>query len=262
MSFERYIPNIGRLLTAALLLLGVSCVKDEPITDGEGMMDDDRVSIVASISANDQTRSDDGLYIDDGVVDRGTFYLFYNTPYSSSENYYHKIAMVDFGNPEGPNTGYAYVFKEDGVTRKDLKWNDIYNKGTSSLYYYLTNVPPESYTVRNYSYNSTYDIYYYSNYFRFIQTNGKNPYVAGPLDEIDGTNDLLSGYLYKSVSSTSTDRKLQFNLNHALSLLKIVIEVYPAEVEGFTLDLTNASIRLTNVAQTVGSYSLTAYSTN
>lgn len=260
MSFERYIPSMRRLLAAALLLLGVSCVKEDPIANLEDPMDDDgRILISASIAANEQTRSDNGdnenLYIEEGVVDRGTYYMYYSTPSSADFEWYHKMATVEFGHPEGPTTGYAY-YMENGK-RKDVKWiGDVSGQGTTSLTYYLTNVRPELYTLRGSIHSNTYygTLYKYSYFLRFKKDG--NPYVASPLDEVYGTNDLLGCFLDAKLSSTP---KLAFKLNHALSLLQIVIEVYPAETEGFELDLSKASIKITNVDTRVAAYALHKY---
>lgn len=258
MPFERYIPSIRMQLTAALLLLGVSCVKEDELIANVGDFEDDTVSIVATVAPDEQTRAENGgLYIDEGIVNRGTFYLFFSPSgrSSTSTNEYKSRAIVEFGLPEDPTTGYAYNLKAD-KTRKDLKWSSIYNSGASTTDFQLTNIPPELYNVRTSTSASTSvgTVYRYSNYFRFI--NATNPYFARPLDEVNGTNDILFGQVSKSVSSTTASRKIQFdNLYHALSLLQVVIEVHPSEKgQELTLSLDNAKIEISWVDKVVGSF--------
>ena len=233
MPFVQHMPKRGtRVLLSALLLFGVSCTKQEGRVDPAGNAGE-RVQISATVSPEGQTRS----YIEEGTVENGTFYLFYRIPGSTTS---YKMATVDFGDPEGPATGFAYIL--DGDTRKDLKWKNVYGEGKSSLSYYLCNVNPDLYTVSP-SYWSV---------FRFNKEDAGNPFVVGPLDEVNGTNDILSGSITKG---SMTGKKLEFTLDHALSLLKINIDVYPAGEE--YIDLTNAEVTISNLCTTVGAFSLT-----
>lgn len=243
MSFVRYIPRPNtRLLIAALLMFGVSCVKEElPDTDIAG--DDDRIMVSAEISPDENTTR---AYVAEGPVKEGTYYLFFYRnaqkvgPGIEGGNY--KMATVEFGNAEGPTAGFPYYYDGNDI-RKDLKWGRVYDEGksyTSSTYYYLSNVN----LAEHKSYSSSY-----WNHFTF-----NNPYVAGPLDTENGTNDLLSG---STGTSKTSNNKISFNLYHRLALLKVNIEVYPAEDGPYT-DLSNAEVTISNLCTKVTSFRLSS----
>ena len=231
----RYIPGLRAWLLAAAVLSWVSCAEEYEAAHGAAGDDGERMVIGAAVAPDGQSRS----YVDEGVVKDGTYYFYYKTTSAASS---YKIANVDFGDPEGPATGYAYVAADD--TRRDLRWKDIYDSGKSSQSYYLCNVKPELYTV--------YSTSWYT--FRF-NSGVENPYVASPLDEQEGTNDILSGSL--TDKSSMTGKRLDFKLDHALSLLKINVDVYPSE-DGKYVDLTNAEVSISNLCTTVGAFCITA----
>lgn len=197
---------------------------------------DDTISIGASVLASENTR---GSYIESGPVVEGTYLLHYR-PTSYTSTTYYKNAFVDFGASEGPQIGFAYFM--NGDQRKDLKWRHTYNEGSSSLTFMLSNLDPATYSESN---SSSYK------HLRFNQAPGgvsNNPYVASPLDEVDGKNDLLIG----SASAKSADGRINFTLSHILSLLKINIEVYAAESDNWSVNLDNARMFISNLCTTTG----------
>lgn len=233
MPTVRYIWRLyAGLLIAALPWMSLSCAK-EPVEAAGGT--EYAVAIGATVSPDRQSR----VYVEEGPIVQGTYYLYYRPTGSS----YYLTALVDFGDPEGPATGFAYTL--DGDTRKDLKWKHVYDSGKSSQSYYLCNVDPNLYTIQQ---ASSWQL------FRFNRTDVDNPFVIGPLDEEEGTNDILSGSL-SSVSSM-TGKKLEFTLNHALSLLQVNIDVYPAGED--YVDLSRAEVTISNLCTTLGAFSLTA----
>lgn len=224
-----------RILLAVLIPAALAACTDDIIEDkGNGDGPDDVLRVGASVYPADNTRS----YIEEGTVTEGTYYLLYRQPGTSASTTYYNNALVEFGDAEGPSTGFAYFM--DGDTRKDLKWRHVYGEGSSQTFY-LSNIPTDIYTTSSLS---TW------NHFRF-NVAGKNPYVAGLLDVENGTNDIVFG----SKSAGSSVGKIEFDLNHVLSLLKVNLEVYSAS-DGFLVDLSNAKVTISNVATTVGSFQL------
>lgn len=238
-----------RHFTAVLLsalFIFTSCREDDLIQDGYTGDPEDLVGVTALVQAPDNTRAD--VYIEEGEVTKGTFLLHYHKPDYTSSNYFGE-AYVEFGNVEGPNVGYAYTLSGD--TRKDLKWKHIYNNGTTDRPFYLSNVDRSTYSESN---STTYKK------LRFNQTvNGvsNNPYVASPLDEEYGKNDLLVA----SANAKNTTSRIQFSLEHILSLLKVNVEVFSAESDNWSVDLKNARIFISNLCTTTGSVEFYAYST-
>lgn len=225
-------------LTLALALGLSGCREDELVGDDFAGDPEETVRITATVNATDQTRAN--VYIEEGEIDRGTFLLHYVRPNYTSTTYFAE-SFVDFGDPEGPNVGFAYT--KNGSDKKDLKWKNIYNLGSSSLTFYLSNVDPDTYTESN---STTYKK------LRFNKTlNGVtvNPYVAAPLDEEFGTNDLLIG----SASAKNTTGKINFTLDHILALLKINVEVFAAKSDNWSVNLENARIFISNLCTTTGS---------
>lgn len=244
MIFPRYKFRLrGALLSSALLLLCASCQDDD---FGMGANDDtDQIKVSANVVASSNTRGSIP-YVEEGPVNvKGTLLLNYRAVGTSSGIY--KNALADFGDAEGSDVGFAYFMAGD--TRKDLKWRHIYGEGTSEQKFYLSNLDTNIYTL-----TSGYETYEVLKFDKKVNGISNNPYVAGPLDTRLGTNDLLFG-------STSTKRatgKIDFDLKHALSLFKINVEVYGADTDNFTLNLDNAEVTITNLAQTLRSFKRTA----
>lgn len=237
MSFVQNISrlNAKRLLAMLLLPVAVSCLRDD-LPDVETSGDaDDSIAVSANVAAGGNTRA----YIDEGELVTGTYYMYYYKKNGSSGTYYQSEARVDFGyndTAEDPATGYAYYISDDGTTRKDLKWRDIYGEGQSSQTFYLSNLNPDSYTYVN-----------TGSYWALFKPKNPNPYVAGPLDDKEGTNDIIAGS-----ASAKAGQKIDFQLKHILALLRINIEVYPStEGQQHYVDLTNAKVSISNLATDV-----------
>lgn len=233
MSFflDKYIK---RLLITTVLPLALASCNDDLVFD-QGATSEDQIKISAWVDGTNNTRAN-MPYIDNGPVDKpGKLLLQYR--YNEKSNEY-KDGWADFGNTEGANIGYAYFM--DGNTRKDLKWKHIYGEGTSTMKFYLSNLDPAVYSLQ-----TTEHLWFDK------KQNGKstNPYIAGPLDEVNGTNDLL----FASLNASRSSGELHFDLKHALSLLKIVVEVYGADDNHF-INLDNAEVTISNLCNTVGSF--------
>lgn len=218
------------LLAAGFAGLFESC-QDDYLAELTGS-DDDNIMVSASVVQSINTRN---AYIESGVIDKeNKYYLYY--PRKSSSSYVNH-AMVEFGDVEGPTTGFAYFFDADGK-QKDLKWKHVYNEGTTSQTFHMHNIDSTLYTI------------YADGHWQHLRFNVKNvvnPYQSSPLDEVNGTNDLLYGVAKGSRSSG----KLNFELNHVMSLLKVNIEVFTAK-DGFKMDLSNAEVYITNVSTELG----------
>lgn len=226
------VPVRAALLLCLFASLLSSCM-NEDLLGLEGGNPEDAVRIGAGVSATQTTRGAVGYIPETDAVSDGTFHLIYNTA-GSSTTYGH--ARVEFGDPEGPTTGFAYY--EEGGVEKELKWRNVYgNSGqsASSQSFYLTNLSPDRYTT-----SSTTAL----RQWRFH--NVENPFVASPLDKVDGTNDILLGVTSASLSTG----KVQFDMKHTLSLLKVTIEVYGAS-DDFFVELQDAEVSVTDVCKTL-----------
>lgn len=239
MSFVRYISGleVRLLLAVALLTAAVSCVKEDLPADDTFEDADDRLAVSATVSPGGNTRA----YIEEGDLVDGTYYMLYYKKSGSSGTYRDSNAYVDFGykgTNEDPGTGYAYYIDEDGVTRKDLKWRSIYGEGQTARTFYLSNLNPDSYTYHSASNSS---------YWSHFKPKSPNPYVAGPLDRENGTNDIIAGS-----ATAKAGEKIEFELNHILALLRINIEIYPStDSQNHYIDLSNAKVTISNLATEV-----------
>ncbi|MCH5224960.1 MAG: hypothetical protein J1D77_03130 [Muribaculaceae bacterium] len=222
------------ILFAGILALAASSCKDDFMADTpEG--DNDNILVSAKLTAAVNTRNE---YIDEGNIASGTYYLYYPRK-SSSSNVNH--AMVDFGDAEGPTTGFAYFFDTEGKKR-DLKWKHVYNEGLSSQTFHLHNIDSTLFTI------------YHDNHWQHLRFNVKNvvnPYRTSPLDTINATNDLIYGV----GKGTRNSGKLEFELNHIMSLLKVNIEVFCAN-DGFQMNLDNAEVIITDVSTELGVFDM------
>lgn len=237
---SRYIWRAGNLLASLSLAFSLgSCIDDRFDVEAAGGSPEDNILVTAGVDASGQTRSTDRHYIKEGPVTEGRYFLQYQT---GSSNSYMSNGFVDFGFDEAPETGFGFWM--DGDTPKDLKWKHVYNKGTgyAGVSFYLTNVDYDMYTITSaqqwHNFNIRQDI--------------DNPYVSGVLDEELGTNDIL----YGSVSGVkSTGGKINFTLQHALSLVKVNVEVYPAD-DDFMVKLDRAEVSITDVANKVTAFNV------
>ena len=241
--------NQTRLMAAAAtaLLMG-GCATDDLDLAVSGA--DDAVMVSAYVQAPENTRADlQRPYVEEGALKGGTYYMLYRKPTTSSYTYYLN-AKVDFGDTEGPTTGYVYII--DGDTRKDLKWRSVYQEGGTNSTFYLSNISPDQYTLYG-----TYGSTSYYGHFRLYGKTG-NPFVAGPLDREYGTNDIISGSV---VASRTTQGKLEFPMAHRLSLLTVNVEVYGAKTDNHKVVLDNAEVWIDNVASTARTFQITSPST-
>lgn len=205
-----------------------SCIADEDLVLEEGSPEDP-VLIGANVLPSEKTRG----YIEEGQINSGEWYMVYKR----TANYYNH-ALVSFGNIEGPTTGYPF-FTESGVP-KELKWKYVYGQGGSLQPFYLTNLSPDRYTTQSSDYLT---------HFRF--NTGTNPFVASPLDKAGGENDILIG----GVNARASDKKFEVPLYHALSLLKVNVEVYGSS-DRYFVDLSEAEVTITDLCRTVESVQL------
>lgn len=241
MPYGGYIKKITKWLAAlALTPLLTSCLNDDLLGIGEGASPEDVITVSANVRPKTDTR---GEYIEEGLIDKGTYYMVYNTKQGSS---YYGHAFVDFGNPEGPTTGYAYFM--DGDDMKELKWLRVNGEGSSKKTFYLTNLSTDRFST----YSPTSLMHYRFNNNDYPFGGGVNPFVAAPLDRVGGINDIL---VAQTQNVSAADGKINFELEHILSLLKVNIEVYPAS-DGFLLDLSEAEVSITNVCKTVSAIQL------
>ncbi|MCH5239050.1 MAG: hypothetical protein J1F38_02400 [Muribaculaceae bacterium] len=267
----KYIRNIisSRKILQGLLRAGVavllstvciSCVQDEFALPGAGDEDDDDVIRVrATLKPTDNTRTYYGAK-EEALVTEGTFYITYprNTVPEETMSYtkYDRGTVV-FGHPEDPETGYAY-FEKDGVL-KDLKWRNVKGEGSSSVSLFIHNIDPSLYTISTST--TDYNTQYRQKYLFKADT---NPYVASPLDTIDGKNDLIicggNSITSNGGMSARSTTDLTFNLYHRMALLKINLDVYGSSDDGL-VNLDNAKVYITNLYTNLNSVNL-YYCTN
>lgn len=235
------IRNLLLIAVTAILCLG--CREDDFPGLADGNPEDViRMGAYVAAEANTRAAGGDRKYMSSGDIDQGTYYLVYSKPTTSS--YAYGQGYVDFGDTEGPTTGFCYIM--DGSTRKDLKWMAVANHGTSNATFYLHNVPNEYYTFTTNS-NRIYQYY----------NKTVNPFQAGPLDKEFGSNDLLSG----SGSGNNKTGKINIELYHRLALLRIWVKVYGAKADDWVVNLENAEVSITNLATKVGQFRITSPST-
>lgn len=227
---NRYSRKWQWLLLTLLSVAGLSsCIADEDLVIGESSPEDP-VLIGASVLPSEKTRS----YIEEGEIDAGQWWLVYKR----TSNYYNR-AIVEFGNPEGPTTAYPYFYDDSGVMT-ELKWKYVYGQGGTKQPFYLTNLAPDLYTTQS------------SDYLTHLRFNtGVNPFVAAPLDKTNGTNDILIG----DATAAASDKKFEIPLYHALSLLKISVEVFGSS-DNHYVDLSEAEVTITDLCRTVESVQL------
>lgn len=247
----RYIKrHILFTLPAAFMLL-CSCVEDE-FPGVSALHDPDALRISAYVAPTENTTR--AYYGSNEVetVNAGEFILCYPMPSTVSSNTYayYDLANVSFGHPEDPITGFV-SFTKNG-TPKTLKWTNIYGEGRSSVYFYLTNLNPDWFTAKA---NSTYS----NQLFTF---NSSSPFNSpAPLDKNEGTNDLLcsggsslTSYGYIQASAATSGTNLNFNLYHRMAMLKIDVLVYPNEVDGYVVNLKNATVTIDNTYKKLATF--------
>lgn len=238
-----YIRRAGLFAVFMLLTAALSCVRENWSGGDDPGDPDERVMVSATVMPGGNTRA--SCYIEDGKVEKGTYYILYNRKNGNGSTYYRSDAYVEFGydgTTEAPGTGYAYFYPNGGTTRKDFKWRDVHEEGQKPKKFYLSNLSPDAYDY----YNASNSSYWYH-----FKPKSPNPYVTSPLDTENGTNDLLIGS-----TTASAGQKIEFKLNHVLSLLKINIEVYSStDDQSHYINLENAKVSISNLATEVADIS-------
>lgn len=224
-----------------------SCVQEDPVLGGYND-DNESIRVSAVVAPSDQTR----VYFGSGEVERVTSGIFYLTfPKAGNEtstNALYRTATVDF-DASASEVGYAYFTNDDGA-QKDLKWKHVWNEGNTARTFYMHNINPEYYTETYTETSSTKRTQYYQK-VSFKETSPF--YTIRPLDKDYGTNDIITG----SVSaSNSVTNGLEFSLNHRLSLLKLKIDVYASETDNRTIDLSHATVTMSNLYTRLSSFSI------
>lgn len=180
------------------------------------------VRISAEVSGELHSRA-----YDSGPVKEGIFYLTYPAN-GSGNNLSWTVAVADF---DKKNDGMGIVTTPQN---NELKWNDV--GGGSVPTFCLDNVPTD--LDRNGNADPTTVVF----------EDTKNPFKAAPFDE--EINDLLWGD--KQVSRDT--RRIDFDLHHYMSKVRLVItadETYSQEGE---LDLNEATVSISSLVLTPVSY--------
>lgn len=240
--------NIIQGLCASILMSLTSCMKDDLGFDRyEG--DDGTIRVGAIIQPPGQTRTYYGSDEQETVAS-GIFYLTYpKAGNETSTNAIYRTATVNFDAISGgSSTGFAYFTNEEGV-EKDLKWKHVWNEGKSSKTFYLHNLDPEQYTE---TYTETSSNKRTQSYQKVTFKETSPFYSIRPLDKEQGSNDIITG----SVSATNEVNELEFTLNHRLSLLKFNVEVFASETDNWTVDLSRATVTLSNLYTSLRSFSI------
>lgn len=230
---RHYKTSIFRLATLVSAIVWLtSCTDETGVETVVPDADDVAITVEATLDATTQTTPSRVSYLEEGIVDEGTYYLYFESNYKGGMASWSR-AKVTFGHPEAPTSGFAVKENADGKV-KELKWTEILNKSTLS--FMLTNVDAKyvsSYTTSSNDPTVT------------LNTTGENisPYVMGPLDTVNGTNDLLGG---QAVSPSYNAKVLKINLYHRMALARVNIKVYPAD-DNHIINLENAKVYITNL---------------
>lgn len=214
------ILSIAALLTAGL---AASCSSEEVYDDG-GMSLSGELKVSARVARHTNTRA----YQDSGKVEEGIFYLAY-----PNTGYQYAVATVNFDRESTEAPGLGIVTTESG---SELKWSEI---GGSPVNFYLDNVPP---TMDSLNTNGPIVTFKYD-----------NPFVAGVFDNKEGTNDLLWG----DKSVTRDTKSISFDLHHNMSRVKVQVKVAHKNNSIEDIDLTNATVKITNLYPRTLSYDRT-----
>lgn len=212
------------LLITAFLAAGLSsCSSEEIIDEDEGAF-----ARVLKVSANITGSRHTRAYQAEGRIEEGIYYLAY--PNTSSQ---YKVATVDFDMESAVSPGLGIVTTGAG---SELKWSEI---GGSPVNFYLDNVPPAMDSLNTDS--------------QIVTFKYDNPFVAGVFDDIDGTNDLLWG----DKSVTRDTKSISFDLHHNMSRVKVQVKIAHKETTVENVDLTDATVKITNLRPRTLSYDRT-----
>lgn len=206
---------------AALMTLGFNaCTSEEAFEEGETLLAR-TLRVTANVARNTHTRA----YQDTGRVVNGKYYLAY-----PNMSYQYAVATVDFDRESAASPGLGIVTTPAGT---ELKWSEI---GGSPVNFYLDNVPPQMDSLNTNGSTVTF--------------RQENPFVAGVFDTIGGTNDLLWG----DKSVTRDTKSVSFDLHHNMSRLKVQVKVVHKDNSVADIDLSNATVKITNLFPRTLSY--------
>ena len=215
-----YIHNISLLLALAAAMPVITGCDNRDIGDDPEAFGADALRVEANVANTRPARS----YQAEGTVTDGTYNLTFPTTVTDQYN----VGEVNFGvSTENPQIGYVTL---PGTL--PLKWLAVGGGSTPTLY--LDNIPR---TIPG-----------ATNQPVITFTGADNPYVAAPFDSIDGNNDLLwSAQMFSRNSGT-----LHFDLQHSMARVKLMIT---ADNTNGVIDLTNATVKITNLNPTPLSFS-------
>lgn len=219
-SILHILSGIIPAAVAASVMMSCSAKDDAAVPDADGGA---AITVSAQVAREISSRA----YQERGAVSDGVYYLTYNTTVGSER----AVATVDFQKPEAP--GMGIVTAPDG---NELKW-DMVGAGANPTFY-LDNVPLSLDANSNDKLNVTFP-------------DDTNPFRAGLFDDRDGSNDLLWG----SQQATRNDKRIDFDLHHNMSRVKVVVTTDEEFAEDSELDLTDAMVEITSLVHTPVSYS-------
>lgn len=224
---NKSILHIQAVETAAAVLLAAlalnSCTNGgltPPETDSA-----EPVRISAEVSGELYSRAG---YQDQGLVTDGEYYLAYPLNVSG-DNLSWTVAVADFGKD---GNGLGIVTTPQG---NELKWSDV--GGGSVPTFSLDNVPPG--LDRNNNTDPTTVVF-----------GDENPFVAAPFDDKYGSNDLLWGN--KQVNRDT--RRIDFDLHHYMSRVRLVITADETNSQEGALDLNGATVSISSLVLTPVSF--------
>ena len=242
-------------MTVIVLMVALtSCVYDELSIKNDFNGNEDLIRISAFVIPTEQTRSPYLSSDKPEQVSSGIWYFTYpkqsnltfdNTPYGT--------ALVDFGaSLEDPTVGFA-KFINSNNEEKDLKWKHIWDNGSTSsryYYFYLHNIKPEFFDY-------TYEEDERKRSYQKITFKENSPFrEIRPLDKENGTNDIITGVC--NFWSSDKNKNFIFNLEHRLALFKLNIEVYGAKSDNHVINLSNATVTISNLYSGLESFSISS----
>lgn len=211
-----------------------SCAAENEISENVGTED---IALLIGARIDREMLSRAEVYVPEGDITTGMYYLTY-PKYASGEG----VANVNFDVPAAEGNGI--VTTTDG---RELTWKLVrtFNQTTNQrATFYLDNVKSD---VDD-------EVVISSDQF-------KNTYKAAVFDSIYGKNDLLAGTLENVNYNTP---RLDFTLSHQMSRLKLMVIVNNNYEEGASdfLDLTEATVTLSNIVCDVNSYDRSSMTLN
>lgn len=212
------------LWVTAIITVGLTACSSEDVVEEEVSFSQP-LRVAAKIAATTHTRA----YQEKGNVEEGIYYLAY-----PNSQFQYTLATVDFDREKAESPGLGVVTTEGGT---ELKWSEI---GGSPVTFYLDNVAPSMGQPASTGAELTLDP-------------ARNPFVAGVFDDINGTNDLLWGD--KLVARDT--RSVSFDLHHNMSRLKVQVKVVHKDNSVEEIDLSEATVEITNLYPKTLSYNHT-----